>query len=266
MKLKSKHSVLSLSGGLDSTSLLLHLLNQNQIVHCVSFVYGQNHLIEIDKAKNNIAYISNNGFKDKLFHKIIDITNIFNNYSSSLLEGNSSIPEGHYESETMKNTFVPNRNAIFCSIIYGYALSISKRFNANITISMGAHAGDHQIYPDCRIDFFNKLFDSFKIGNWESDKIYLYLPYIDFNKKNILLDAKKSIKRLSLDFNTIFRNTITSYNPDEKGFSSGKSGSDIERILAFNELGIKDPIDYVNSWDSVLRNALKVNKDFKKKL
>ena len=126
MKLKNKHSVLSFSGGLDSTSLLLHLLNHNQIVHCISFIYGQNHFLEVDKAKNNITYISDNGFKDKLFHKIIDVTNIFDSYSSSLLEGNNSIPEGHYESETMKTTFVPNRNAIFCSIIYGYALSVSK--------------------------------------------------------------------------------------------------------------------------------------------
>ena len=266
MKLKSKHSVLSLSGGLDSTSLLLHLLNQNQVVYCISFIYGQNHSLEVDKAKDNISYISNNGFKDKLNHKIIDISNIFINYNSSLLEGNSSIPQGHYEAESMKSTFVPNRNAIFCSIIYGYALSISKTLNKKITISMGAHAGDHEVYPDCRFDFFNKLFDSFKIGNWESDKINLYLPYIDFNKKDILLDAKKSIKNLSLDFDTIFKNTITSYNPDREGYSSGKSGSDIERILAFDAIGMKDPIDYIDDWDSVLSNAIKVNKDFKKNL
>ena len=82
MKLKSKHSVLSLSGGLDSTSLLLHLLNQNQVVYCISFIYGQNHSLEVDKAKDNISYISNNGFKDKLNHKIIDISNIFINYNN----------------------------------------------------------------------------------------------------------------------------------------------------------------------------------------
>ena len=266
MKLKSKHSVLSFSGGLDSTSLLLHLLNQNQVVHCVSFIYGQNHSLEVDKAKKNISYMSNNGFSNQLTHKVIDITNIFENFSSSLLEGNNSIPEGHYESDNMKTTFVPNRNAIFCSIIYGYALSVSKKLNKTITISMGAHSGDHEIYPDCRIDFFKELFNSFKIGNWESEKINLYLPYIYFTKKEILLDAKKSLMQLSLDFDTIFKNTITSYNPDKKGYSSGKSGSDIERILAFNAIGMKDPINYIDEWDKVLSHAIRVDKKFKKKL
>jgi len=58
----------------------------------------------------------------------------------------------------------------------------------------------------------------------------------------------------------VFRNTNTSYNPDELGRSSGKSGADVERILAFNELGKIDPLEYVDSWDVVLNNALNVAK------
>ena len=78
-----------------------------------------------------------------------------------------------------------------------------------------------------------------------------------------MVDAQKSCEKLNIDFNTIFKNTITSYNPNENGISSGKSGSDIERILAFNKLGLKDPIDYTESWDMVLKNAIKVEKKFK---
>ena len=265
MKLKSKYSVLSLSGGMDSTSLLLHLLSRNQIVYSLSFIYGQNHSIEIDKASENISYLINNGFKDKLFHKIVDLKSIFNNFNSTLLDGSSSIPEGHYESKNMKSTFVPNRNAIFSSVLYGYALTLSNRIKANVTISMGVHSGDHEIYPDCRPEFFIKLFESFKIGNWDSEKIKLYLPYIDFNKTDILKDAEKSISCFDLDFDAIFRNTITSYNPDGDGVSSGRSGSDIERILAFNNLNRKDPIEYKEKWDDILKNALEVEKKFNKK-
>ena len=47
------------------------------------------------------------------------------------------------------------------------------------------------------------------------------------------------------------------------GRSSGKSGSDIERILAFNSMNKKDPIQYKESWEEVLRHALKVEKEFK---
>jgi len=265
MKLKSNYSVLSLSGGMDSTSLLLHLLSKNQTIYCLSFKYGQNHSFEIDKASENISYLIKNGFKDKLFHKIIDLTNVFNNFNSTLLSGSSTIPEGHYESKNMKSTFVPNRNAIFSSVLYGYALTLCNKINDNVTISMGVHSGDHEIYPDCRPDFFVKLFESFKIGNWDSEKIKLYLPYVDFNKTDILEDAEISINKLNLDFDIIFTNTITSYSPDNNGVSSGKSGSDIERILAFNNLNRKDPIKYKDEWAKVLKHALDVEERFKKK-
>ena len=82
----------------------------------------------------------------------------------------------------------------------------------------------------------NKIIESFSIGNWDSDKISLYLPYINFDKKEILKDALTSTDFLNLDFNSIFKNTITSYAPDKNGISNGKTGSDIERILAFNAI------------------------------
>ena len=44
--------------------------------------------------------------------------------------------------------------------------------------------------------------------------------------------------------------------------SNGKTASDVERILAFHELGIKDPIDYTESWESVLEYALNSEKEY----
>ena len=58
----------------------------------------------------------------------------------------------------------------------------------------------------------------------------------------------------------VFANTNTSYNPDELGRSSGKSGADVERILAFHAIGRKDPVEYVNGWEVALENALIENK------
>ena len=258
---KNKCSVLSFSGGMDSTSLLLNLLAKNHDIHAISFKYGQKHGVEVDFAKKNIDYLKNNGFKSKITHKIFDISHILSDFNSSLIDKNQNVPEGYYESNNMKSTFVPNRNAIFFSLIYGYAISIAKEFNQGVSISIGAHSGDHAIYPDCRLDFFEKLFNAFQIGNWDSDNIKLYIPYIDMDKKDILMDAENSINKLNLDFNTIFENTITSYSPDSNGVSSGKTGSDIERILAFNSINKKDPIQYQDSWDNVLHNALKVEKE-----
>ena len=259
--LKNKCSVLSFSGGMDSTSLLLNLLRKNHHIHAISFKYGQKHEVEVKFAEKNISYLKNSGFKNKIIHKVFDISNILSNFNSSLIDKGQDVPEGYYESENMKSTFVPNRNAIFFSLIYGYAISIAKNYNDKISISLGAHSGDHAIYPDCRLDFFESLFNSFQIGNWNSDSVELYIPYINMDKKDILIDAEKSINKLKLDFNTIFKNTITSYSPNRRGISSGKTGSDIERILAFNSLNKKDPIQYQDSWEDVLNYALKIERE-----
>ena len=261
----NKIAVISLSGGMDSTSLLLHLINKKYTVYALSFNYGQKHKLEINKATNNIEYLKS---KDIIVnHKIINISDCVDVLSSSLTNNNESIPKGHYEDENMKDTFVPNRNAIFSSILYGYALTLSKNNNqSNVTISLGVHSGDHAIYPDCREEFYIKLFNSFKIGNWNSENINIYLPYLDLDKTTILKDALQSIDNLNLNFTMIFKNTLTSYDPDKYGRSNGKTGSDIERILAFNENGLIDPIDYIQSWEEVLENALKTEKEFKSNL
>ena len=252
---------MSLSGGMDSTSVLIRLINEGYKIDCLSFNYGQKHVIEIEKAIENIAYLSRKGYQIK--HQIIDLTSAMSIFHSSLTNEEIIVPEGHYEETQMKSTVVPNRNAIFSSIIYGYALSIVAKEDVNVKIALGVHSGDHAIYPDCRPEFYQSLETSFRLGNWDSERVDFYLPYVNGDKVTILNDAMKSCQELGIDFDTIFSNTITSYNPDNEGRSSGKSGSDIERILAFHKIGRRDPIEYIEPWEKVLQNAITTEKDFK---
>ena len=260
-----KYAILSFSGGLDSTSLLINLLYNKFKVQCITFNYGQNHLIEIDKAKLNIEYLNKNGFDNKIKHRIVDIRDAFNPKGSSLFKNSKNVPKGHYEDSNMLSTFVPNRNAIFTSIIFSYALSWSKELNnKKVYFSLGCHSGDHTIYPDCRPDFYKKLIDSLKIGNWGGENIDNYMPYINHTKTAILKETLPLIKKLSLDYKDIYKNTNTSYSPDKNGISPGNTGSDIERILAFNEIGIKDPIEYAGGWKNAVKNAIKIEEDYQK--
>ena len=252
---------MSLSGGMDSTSVLIRLINEGYKIDCISFNYGQKHMIEIEKAIENIVYLSGKGFQVK--HKIIDLTSAMSIFYSSLTNEEIIVPEGHYEETQMKSTVVPNRNAIFSSIIYGYALSIVAKEDVNVKIALGVHSGDHAIYPDCRPEFYQSLESSFRLGNWDSERVDFYLPYVNGDKVTILNDAMKSCQDLGVDFDTIFSNTITSYNPDNRGRSSGKSGSDIERILAFHKVGRRDPIEYIEPWEKVLQNAITTENNFK---
>ena len=251
-----KRAVMALSGGMDSTALLMRLLADGYRVDCLSYNYGQKHSVELERAQMNIHYLLSEGFE--IEHKIIDLSSAMGAFESSLINGGGEIPEGHYEAEQMKTTVVPNRNAIFASVLYGYALSIAMRENCKVEIALGVHSGDHEIYPDCRPEFYNALEHAFSIGNWESENVSFTLPYLDGDKASILEDAQKAVAILKLDFTLVFANTNTSYNPDEEGRSSGKSGADIERILAFHSLGLTDPVEYQTSWDDVLKNALEV--------
>ena len=95
----NKQAVLSLSGGMDSSTVLLHLLANGYEVTALSFDYGQKHRIEIEFAKRNIKYLSECGFAVE--HQTINISDLVNILQSSLTDDKIEIPEGHYENKNM---------------------------------------------------------------------------------------------------------------------------------------------------------------------
>jgi len=252
--------VLCLSGGMDSTSLLLHLLAKGVTVRALSYDYGQKHRFELQRVEAQLAYLAECGYRVE--HRIVDLAVLGPLFDSALTDPDRPIPEGHYENASMRQTVVPNRNAIFASIAYGYALSTAQKSGDRVALGLGVHAGDHAIYPDCRPEFYAALHRAFEVGNWDADRVRLYLPFLQGDKETILRDAERSIEQLGLDFERVFRNTLTSYDPDPLGRSSGRTGADVERILAFHAIGRPDPVDYVASWPEVLAWALECRREF----
>ena len=90
-------------------------------------------------------------------------------------------------------------------------------------VVLGVHSGDHAIYPDCRPEFYTALEHAFAIGNWDSDRISFTLPYLEMDKADPR-DAENAIRRLGLNFDEVFRRTLTSYQPDKDGRSDGTTG------------------------------------------
>ena len=110
-------NVLSLSGGIDSTSLLLNLLSNNENVYALTFDYGQKHKIEIEFAKKNIDYLAKSGFEIK--HQIINISDLVNILQSSLTDNQIEVPEGHYENKNMIESRVnPTSSLKRMSVLY----------------------------------------------------------------------------------------------------------------------------------------------------
>jgi 7-cyano-7-deazaguanine synthase len=275
----NKQAVLSLSGGMDSSTLLLHLLAESYEVTALSFDYGQKHRVELERAQALVNYInSHSRYEDEYYYpkvkyQIIKLDGLSQLISSALVTGGAEVPEGHYAEENMKATVVPNRNKIFSSIIQSVALSIANEKNTEVEIAMGIHAGDHAIYPDCRKEFRDIDYDAFCAGNWDANRVKYYTPYINDDKAGILKDGLRCCEFLHLNFDKVYSRTNTSYKPiqhtvyweDKSGetlsstewFSDYKSASSVERVEAFMKLGRKDPVNYADEfgpvgWDYVV--------------
>jgi 7-cyano-7-deazaguanine synthase len=287
-----KQAVLSLSGGMDSSTLLLHLLDYGYEVTALSFDYGQKHNVELERAKDLIKYINENpnrvfhhdhapnGFEETyslVKHQVIKLDGLSELLNSALVTGGGDVPEGHYAEENMKATVVPNRNKIFSSIIQAAALSIAEQKNTFCDIAMGIHAGDHAIYPDCRQEFRDADFEAFKLGNWGSEKVNIYTPYLHTDKFGILQDGDDCCERLRLNFNEVYKRTNTSYKPiyinldggmgHGEWYSDYKSASSVERVEAFMKLGKPDPCGYADetgpvSWETVVEHVKQILENY----
>jgi len=166
---KPKHAVVSLSGGMDSSTLLLKCLDKFETVTALSFDYGQKHKVELKRARALVDYLKRNGHN--VTYQSIKLDGLVELLDSALVEGGADVPEGHYEQDNMKETVVPNRNKIFSSIIQAVALSIANKTSSPVKIAMGIHAGDHAIYPDCRQEFRDADYKAFTEGNWNAQSV-----------------------------------------------------------------------------------------------
>ena len=238
----AKHVVVSLSGGMDSSTLLLRALSEYDTVTGISFDYGQKHRVELERAQSLIDYLADNGHK--VNYRQIQLNGLVDLLDSALVEGGDDVPEGHYENDNMKETVVPNRNKMFASITQAVALSIANKTEETCDIALGIHAGDHSIYPDCRQEFRDADDKAFREGNWDAHRVGYYTPYLQTDKLGILKDGQELVKELGITFNDVYKRTNTSYKPYPSGNSDYKSASSVERIEAFIDLGVDDPVQY----------------------
>jgi len=272
---QGKHVVVSLSGGMDSSTLLLKAIKDyNGNVTALSFNYGQKHVVELERAQSLIDYLNVNGYNIK--YRQIKLDGLVDLLNSALVEGGEDVPEGHYEEENMKATVVPNRNKIFASITQAVALSVATSTKETTDIALGIHAGDHAIYPDCRQEWRDADDHAFRMGNWDSELVGYYTPYLETDKFGILQDGQELCDYLELEFDEVYKRTNTSYKPiihyyrpeanAWKWYSDYKSASSVERIEAFLKLGRPDPVEYADetgpvSWEVAKSHVEKVLAD-----
>lgn len=216
-------AVTIISGGMDSVTLAHDLKAQGYDQHLISFNYGQRHKKELKYAHEAAVDL---GCK----HDIIMLDSVKRLFTgSSLTDSSISVPEGHYAADTMKATIVPNRNAIMLSIAWGVAIS-----DGADVVAYGAHAGDHNVYPDCRQEFVVSLQAALQIGT--ETYIQFARPYIGISKTDIL--------KLGLALGVDYSKTWSCYQGGE--VACGRCGTCTERLESFSQVGQEDPIPYLD--------------------
>ena len=214
-----KESIIVLSGGLDSTTLLYEY--QSRIALAVSFDYGSNH------NQRELAFAALHCERLGIKHLIIPLDFIHQYFHSSLLSGADAVPEGNYDDENMRSTVVPFRNGIMLAVAAGLAED-----NGLQQIMMANHAGDHAIYPDCRPAFVQAMDNAVQAGTYNG--VRLFTPYTRLTKADI---ARRG-KALGIDYSE----TWSCYKGGEH--HCGKCGTCTERIEALREAGINDKTIY----------------------
>ena len=214
-----KDSVLILSGGMDSVTMLYEF--RDRIALAVSFDYGSNHNArELPFAHLHCQRLG-------IEHLVIPLSFVGRYFTSSLLQGAEAIPDGHYADENMRSTVVPFRNGIMLSVAVGLAESRGLQH-----VMMANHGGDHTIYPDCRPEFVEAFSRAAQTGTYPG--ITLLAPYTSISKADIARHGRQ----LGIDYTE----TWSCYKGGEH--HCGTCGTCVERREALAEAGIADATHY----------------------
>lgn len=213
-----KKTVVVLSGGLDSTTLLYHLIDEGHEVKALSINYQQKHSKELGFAKSICEHVG-------IEHRLVELQGlsaVLNN--NALTNSEIDIPTGEYQEGTIQVTTVPNRNMIFLAVAIGWAAGM--KFNG---VAFGAHAGEHTNYPDCKRPFAEAMNAAGLVCDW--NPIEVHAPFIDWNKGQIV--------ERGLEIGVPFEMTWSCYNGREQ--PCGECSTCIDRAQAFEINNSLDP-------------------------
>ena len=224
-------AVVLFSGGLDSSTVLAIALAEGFQPLPITFLYGQNHEIEVSAAKQVAASL---GADPPLTLELP-----FAKIGGSALLGEGEIPAeppGGAGSGEIPSTYVPARNLTFLSIATAVAEARGWR-----DLFLGVNALDYSGYPDCRPEFIEAFTRAAERGTRDgvtSDQPYwrIHTPLISLTKAEIIARGHE----LDLDYSL----TVSCYDPDREGAACGRCESCGLRKRGFAEAGIADQTRY----------------------
>jgi 7-cyano-7-deazaguanine synthase len=212
------------SGGMDSVTLLHDLVtSQKRVPAVISFLYGQKHAREIQFAQYHARLL---GCQT---HQLIDLSSFKSIFeASALVSERITIPHmAAVQGDPQPATYVPNRNMIFLALAAAYAetLGVSQIF-------YGAQRHDMYGYWDTTAAFLERVNNVYALNRKMS--IRIEAPFVEYSKADILRIGLK----LGVDYGT----TWSCYQGQDA--ACGECPTCAERLAAFKEVGIEDPLPY----------------------
>ncbi len=212
------------SGGMDSVTALHWARREHTVIAAISFDYGSKHNAkELPLAAEHCAALG-------VRHELVRLGFMNRLIASDLLSSGGSIPDGHYQEQSMRQTVVPFRNAIMLSIAAGFAESADAE-----GLVIAAHGGDHAIYPDCREEFMQAMAEAMRSGTYAGIK--LLRPFIAIDKAGIAT--------LGAELRVNYARTWSCYKGG--AVHCGSCGTCVERREAFQLSGLHDPTEYLST-------------------
>ncbi|WDZ88582.1 7-cyano-7-deazaguanine synthase QueC [Nocardiopsis sp. HUAS JQ3] len=217
--------VVVFSGGMDSTTLLAHFAALRFRLVAVTVEYGQRHGKEVDAAR---AVARHYGAE----HHVLGVTGFGPLLrGSALTDARVDVPDGHYAEESMRDTVVPNRNAVLANL--AASVAVARRAG---TVALGMHSGDHFVYPDCRPAFVDALRHLVGVANEGFAAPRVEAPFMAWSKADI---ARHGVR-----LGAPLERSWSCYKGGD--VHCGTCGTCYERREAFQEAGLPDPTEYLD--------------------
>jgi 7-cyano-7-deazaguanine synthase len=221
-----KRAIVLFSGGVDSTTVLGHVIAEGTRAYALSFDYGQRHKEELRRAR---AIARDLGAQE---HRVVRLE--LSSIAGSALTGDFEVPKQRADlGEGIPITYVPARNTVFLGLALAWAETLSIR-----DLFVGVNSLDYSGYPDCRpvfLEAFQRLANLATKAGVESSEPYfrIHAPLIDLSKADIVRKAQ----RLGIDLSK----TWSCYDPDASGNPCLACDACRLRAKGFAEAGIEDP-------------------------
>lgn len=218
-------SVVLLSGGLDSATVLAIARSRGDECHTLSFDYGQRHRAELAAARRISGMLGAAGHRE-LRVALADLG------GSALTDRRIAVPE--HGGAGIPITYVPARNTVFLSLGLAYAEVLDAE-----KIVIGVNAIDYSNYPDCRPEYiaaFQALARLATKRGVEGGNVVIDAPLAAFSKADIIRRGEE----LGVDYST----TVSCYQADEQGRACGRCDSCRLRREGFAAAGVPDPTRY----------------------